>query len=193
MNYLLHLFMAGDDRESLVGNMMGDFIKGRLDDRYPPGIRDGIELHRRIDSFAAGNRFFLRSKRRIDDSFGHYRGILVDVFYDHFLAANWEDYSSVPFSEYIRHAYRILAEYEAVMPERLRQALPRMFSGNWLLSYRDRDGVATILERMSGRIRRANPLGAGICQLTGNYQPLHEDFRCFMPVLTEYVESLRKK
>jgi acyl carrier protein phosphodiesterase len=186
----MHLFLTGDDRESLVGNMMGDFVKGRLDDRYPPGIRNGIALHRKIDSFASVNCFFVRSKRRIDDSYGHYKGILVDVFYDHFLAKNWQEYSPVPFPEYIRHVRRILADYETVLPEKLRQILPRMFSDNWFLSYRDMEGVASILRRMSGRIARPNPLAAAISELSGNHGLLQADFRCFMPQMMEYVTCL---
>jgi acyl carrier protein phosphodiesterase len=190
MNYLMHLFLAGDDREALVGNMMGDFVKGRLDDRYLPGIRSGIVLHRKIDSFAAGNRFFTQSKRRLDDSCGHYKGILVDIFYDHFLAANWDKYSMAPFADYISCVHTILEEFEPMLPDRLRQVLPRMFSGNWLLSYRDLGGVDTILHRMSGRIARSNPLAEGLLQLTRNYGALHGDFGSFMSDIQEYVARL---
>ena len=192
MNYLMHLFLAGDDRESLVGNMMGDFVKGRLDDRYPPGVRSGIVLHRKIDSFAAGNRFFMQSKRQLDDSYGHYKGILVDIFYDHFLAGNWEKYSIVPFTDYIRRVYAILEDFEPMLPERLRHVLPRMFSSNWLLSYQDLGGVGTILQRMSARIARPNPLAGGLRELIRNYGHLHSDFDCFMPEIQEYVFHLSR-
>jgi acyl carrier protein phosphodiesterase len=190
MNYLTHLYLAGDDPEYLVGNMMGDFVKGRLDDRYPPGIRQGIELHRRIDSFAAGNRFFLQSKRRLDPFFGLYRAVLVDLFYDHFLARRWEQFSPVPFEEFIGNAYRVLADHESLMPERLRKMLPRMFSTNWLLTYREPEGIAAALERMSRRICRPNPLGEGIRELSLRYDPLWEDFRLFLPEIAEHVTTL---
>lgn len=52
MNYLAHLYLAPDDDESLLGNLMGDFVKGPLDGRFSPGIAAGIRLHRHIDSFA---------------------------------------------------------------------------------------------------------------------------------------------
>lgn len=188
MNYLVHLFLAGDE-ESLVGNMMGDFVKGRLDDRYPPGVRRGLEMHRKIDSFAAGNVFFLRSKHRIDDSYRHYRGILVDVFYDHFLARNWGDYSPVPFPDFVRNAYRVLDDYREIMPARLREVLPRMFSSNWLLSYREIDGVDSILRRMSGRVSRPNPLANGGSELSAWYDRLHGDFRGFMPELIRFAQQ----
>ena len=192
MNYLMHLFLAGDDRESLVGNMMGDFVKGRLDNRYPPGIRSGIALHRMIDSFAAGNRYFIQSKRRMDASCGHFKGVLIDVFYDHFLAVNWDEYSKMPYPDYIRLVYRILEDYETVLPEKLRQFLPRMFSDNWLMSYQEEEGVDSILRRMSARIARPNPLAEGISALNENYRALQADFHCFMPEIIAHVSSLNR-
>ena len=53
MNYLVHLYLSGSDPELQLGGLMGDFVKGPLDDRYPPGITAGLSLHRRIDTLAA--------------------------------------------------------------------------------------------------------------------------------------------
>jgi acyl carrier protein phosphodiesterase len=104
MNFLAHLYLSGDDPELLVGNLMGDFVKGRLEGRFPPGIERGIALHRRIDSFAAGNHNFLLSKRRIEPSFGLYRAVLVDLYYDHFLAIDWNEYAEVAFPRFVANA-----------------------------------------------------------------------------------------
>jgi acyl carrier protein phosphodiesterase len=189
MNYLMHLYLSGDNPETLVGNMMGDFVKGRLDERYPPGIRRGIELHRRIDSFAAGNPFFIRSKRRIDPSFRHYRGVLVDVFYDHFLARHWDEYRIKPYRDYISESFALLVAYEKVLPARLCSLLPRIFSADWLLSYPHTEGVASVLERMSKRVNRPNPLAEGIGELSLRYGQLLGDFRQFLPGISEYVRE----
>lgn len=193
MNYLMHIHTAGDDAESLVGNMMGDFVKGRLDSTYPPAVREGICLHREVDSFAANNPFFLRSKRRIDDSFGHFKGVLVDIFYDHFLAANWGRYSPEPFEDFVEKAYRVLSEYRELMPDSLKRLLPRMFSSNWLLSYRRTDGIDSVLKRMSLRISRPNRVGDGLSQLELNYIQLQEDFFRFMADLEQYLRARRSR
>lgn len=189
MNYLMHLYLSEAAPESLAGNMMGDFVKGRLDERYPPGIRRGIELHRRIDSFASENSRFIRSKRRIDPSFGHFRGVLVDIFYDHFLARHWEEYAVTPFREYVRQCSAILAAHATAMPERLQQLLPRIFSDDWVLTYHRRDGIAAVLERMAKRVSRPNRLAAGIGELDLHYDGLLEDFRLFLPEIAEYVRQ----
>ena len=188
MNFLAHLYLSGDSPELLVGNLMGDFVKGRLDGRFPPGIERGIALHREIDSFAGQNLHFLRSKRRLDKLFGLYRGVLVDLFYDHFLAARWEDYADVPFSLFTSDAWRILCEHKAFLPERLQRILPLMFR-DWLPSYRDIGGMAAVLHRISSfRLKRANPLEEGAEELSRHYEDLYGDFRSFFPELLAFSE-----
>jgi len=188
VNFLAHLFLSGDTPELLVGNLMGDFVKGRLDGRFPPGIERGISLHRGIDSFAGQNRHFLRSKRRLDKLFGLYRGVLVDLFYDHFLAAHWEDYAEVPFSLFISDAWRVLCEHKPFLPERLQRIMPFMFR-DWLPSYRDIGGIAVVLHRISCfRLKRANCLGEGAEELSRHYGALYEDFRNFFPELLAFSE-----
>ena len=183
VNFLAHLFLSGDTPELLVGNLMGDFVKGKLDGRFPPGIEQGILLHREIDSFAGQNHHFLRSKRRLDPSFGLYRGVLVDLFYDHFLAAHWEDYADVPLSLFISDAWRVLCEHKEFLPDRLKRIMPFMFR-EWLPSYSDLGGIAAVLHRISRfRVKRANRLGKGAEELSRHYGGLYEDFRKFIPEL----------
>jgi acyl carrier protein phosphodiesterase len=188
MNFLAHLYLSGDDPEVLVGNLLGDFVKGRLSGNFPDGIERGIELHRRIDSFSGRSRHFIRSKRRLDESFGHYRGVLVDLFYDHFLAAHWDDYTDVPFQRFLADARQIAEEYAEVLPERMRLALPVIFA-ELLPSYREIEGIARALQRMSIRITRPNRLGEGAIELRRHYNWLYDDFREFLPELRGFVNG----
>ena len=80
---------------------MGDFVKGRVDDGTPHPLRDGIMLHRRIDSFAEHHPLFLRSRQRLAPRYGLYRGVMVDLFYDHFLAVDWEELSPEPLDDWL--------------------------------------------------------------------------------------------
>jgi acyl carrier protein phosphodiesterase len=189
VNFLTHLFLSSGAPELLVGNLMGDFVKGRLDGRFPPGIEQGILLHREIDSFAGQNWHFLRSKRRLDQSLGLYRGVLVDLFYDHFLAAHWEDYADVPLSVFISDAWRVLCEHKEFLPDKLQRVMPFMFR-DWLPSYSDIGGIAAVLHRISRfRLKRANPLGEGAEALSRHYGELYGDFRKFLPELIAFSGS----
>lgn len=188
MNFLAHLYLSGNDPEVLVGNMMGDFVKGRIGDRFPTGIRKGLELHRRIDSFAHGNALFILSKRRIDPSFGLYRGVLVDLFYDHLLALDWDDYSDLPFHAFLEGAYGTVREYEDILPMELARVLPALFT-ELIPSYREIAGVERALARMSARIGRVNPLAEGGEELKRHYDLFRSDSRRFFSDATDFVRS----
>ncbi len=182
------MFLSSGPPEILVGNLMGDFVKGRLDGRYPDGIKQGILLHRDIDSFTGQNLHFLRSKRRLDQSYGHYRGVLIDLFYDHFLAAHWEDYAEVPLSAFTSDAWRVLSEHKEYLPDKLRRIMPLLFR-DWLPSYGDITGIAAVLQRMSLRLKRANHLNEGAEELSRHYGELYGDFQKFLPELIHSTAS----
>lgn len=186
MNHLFHLITAGDDPDAVAGSIMGDFVKGKLAGGYPEGILRGLRLHRAVDSFAAQNIHWQRSRRCLDDSFGLYRGILVDIFYDHFLSRAWSELFVMPYETYLRQVRTHLDERRELLPELFRQLLPRMFE-EWLPVYPEVEGIALVLQRMSGRLKRVNPLADGARELERQYRELEEDFRLFYPEVMQFA------
>ena len=180
MNYLVHLYLAGPDPEMQLGGLMGDFVKGPLDHHYPPGIIAGLQLHRRIDAFAARDEHCRTSRRRLHPRFGHTRPVLVDIFYDHFLAVHWQEFHPRPLPIFAQEVYQLLAANWERLPAGLAQIVPRMTALDWLTSYRDRNSIAVALERMAGRLSRSTALGEGGIELERCGEELLGDFRGFM-------------
>lgn len=180
MNYLVHLYLAGPDPEMQLGGLMGDFVKGVLGEHYPPGIVAGLQLHRRIDAFAATEEHCRSSRRRLHPRFGHTRPVLVDIFYDHFLAVHWQEFHPSPLPTFAREVYQLLAANRKLLPAGLTQIVPRMTQRDWLTSYRDRASVAVALQRMAGRLSRPTAMGDGVIELERCGEELLGDFRGFM-------------
>ncbi len=196
MNYLAHLLLAEATPEAWVGNLLGDFVKGAvgdLGDRYPVAIRQGILLHRQIDAFTDAHPVVQTSKARIAPERRRFAGVLVDMFYDHFLARHWQDYASIALPEFAEQVYHALQTHEVILPERLQRVLPDIIRQNWLTSYQDIDGIAYALQRMSRRIHRTNPLALGIVDLQTHYDGLEADFRAFWPEVVGYVNTLQAR
>jgi len=193
MNYLAHLFLADDSAESMVGAMLGDFVKGSLRDRYSEGVRHGIELHRKVDSFTDSHEIVRQSKSRISPARRRFAGIIIDVFYDHFLAKNWSDYSSVSLDDFAKQAYSAMLANQQILPEGLQQTLPFMVEQNWLCSYKDFNVIDKVLKRMSQRIRRENSLDGAAEELLDNYREFESEFRTFFPDLIDYTDSHKKE
>ncbi len=186
MNFLFHMLLSGGDDQILVGNFMGDFVKGPLLDRFPDRIRLGLALHRGIDSFAGRDELFQCSRRRLDPRYGLYRGVLVDLFYDHFLVTEWSCWSDEPFEAYLARTRAIIEHHRDELPERLQKLVPAIFD-SLLPSYAEVSGIGSALERMSRRVIRANPLAGGEAELLRHYDELRADFRGFMPLISSFA------
>lgn len=186
MNFLCHMLLSGDDDQLLVGNFIGDFVKGVIGDRFPDRIRQGVALHRSIDSFAATNPLFRQSRLRISPAIGLYRGVLVDLFYDHFLAADWDKWCDEPLDHYLQRTRSIIDSHLSDVPERMQPLLPVIFN-ELLPSYHEVAGIGSALARMSRRVKRQNPLAGGEKELVRHYVDLRNDFNQFMPQARTFV------
>ena len=168
---------------------MGDFVKGRIPTEYPEKLALGLHLHRRIDSLAQNSPHTRQSRQRLHPKFGHGRGIIIDIFYDHFLASSWQDYSPEPLELYAGKFYRLLQEKHAQLPAGLQQIAPRMIEHNWLVSYQYRMVVGKALHRIAQRLSRPLPLAEGVDDLVTHETSLHRDFKGFMNEATDFVKE----
>lgn len=184
----MHLYLAGADPELRLGGLMGDFVKGPLTAPYPPGIIAGLRLHRRIDALAAVSPYCRASRQRLHPRFGHTRAVLVDIFYDHFLASHWHEFHLQPLAAFAADVYRLLASHSDQLPPGLARIAPRMAEHDWLTSYRERRVVDIALARIANRLSRPTALGEGGTELERCGGELLEDFRGFMAEAREVLE-----
>jgi acyl carrier protein phosphodiesterase len=190
LNYLVHLYLSEDDDLVRLGNLMGDFVKGRLENLpYPAGIIRGLKQHRAIDSYSQHSPAVRQSKERLAPRFGYFRGILIDVCYDHFLARNWQQHAEGTLEEFAANTYRLLEEHHEILPERLKQVVPRMVEHNWLVSYREVEIMDRALIRIGQRLKRQNPLAEGYGEFLKNYDALEEDCALFLDEAKRFMTS----
>ncbi|HEV7488333.1 MAG TPA: ACP phosphodiesterase [Thermoanaerobaculia bacterium] len=162
MNYLAHLLLAEQTAESLIGNLAGDFVKGRVGDDVPPGIAAGIRHHRRVDAFTDSHPSVAAFRRVLIPEHGHYARVIADVFFDHFLAIDFTRYSSEPLNEFLTRVYATIDPHVNRLPGRLRIVYPRMRDDGWLSSYRTLEGIRLALGGISHRLSRRPQLETAV-------------------------------
>jgi acyl carrier protein phosphodiesterase len=172
-----------------VGSLMGDFVKGPLDGRYGTEITLALALHRRIDAYTDAHRIVRESRHRVGPARRRFAGILVDVFYDHFLARRWDEYNDVPLERFTARIYSVLRKHQALLPERLRHIAPGMAATDWLGSYRHINAVGIALDRMGERLKRGNALLGSAEELFAHYEAFDADFRAFFPDVVRFARS----
>jgi acyl carrier protein phosphodiesterase len=180
MNYLAHILLSGNNPDIMIGNFIADSIKGSKYSSYPLQIQKGIILHRQIDTTTDAHSAFRQSTKRLHKNYGHYSGIIVDIFYDHFLAKNWADYSNIPLADYIQSFYKLLRDNFEILPENIQKMAPVMMEGNWLLIYADLDGIDRVLAGMNRRTKNRSGMDKAGQELKEFYALFEADFRLVM-------------
>ena len=126
MNFLGHLYLSGTSEQVMLGNFIADFVKGKGAHFWQKDVHRGILLHREIDFFTDRHRLVAESKQLLWPRHRHYSSVIVDIFYDHFLARNWQDYSVAPLDSFASHVYATMQRFAALLPHQAKLVLPRM-------------------------------------------------------------------
>ena len=192
MNFLAHLYLSGDNEEILVGNFIGDFVKGSQMSQYSETIQKGIRLHRSIDSYTDNHEVVLQSKIRLREKFRHYAPVIVDVYYDHFLAKNWSSFSRIPLKTYTENFYQLMKKYVEIIPKGVNHMLSFMSRDNWLYNYQFIEGIDRALTGMSRRTKYENKMDEASQTLKDHYGAFEEEFNQFFPELESHVSNFEK-
>ena len=72
MNFLAHIYLSGGDEKTIIGNFIGDFVKGNQILNFEKEVMNGILLHREIDRFTDDHPIVLESKKRLWETYHHY-------------------------------------------------------------------------------------------------------------------------
>jgi len=192
MNYLAHLYLAGNTAALQVGGILGDFVKGPVNSKYCDKINEGIMLHRKIDSFSDAHPRILQSKKYFQPSLRKYTGIIIDICYDHFLIQNWCKYSNIQLSEFTLDVYDNLQQYHYIFENELKFLANRITLENLLTKNQDLQGIRFTLGRISKRLKRKNSIIDAVTDIEHHYPQLESDFFNFFSDLIDFVRGWKQ-
>lgn len=194
MNFLAHIYLSFDDPQLTLGNFMADSIRGRDYGHLPEAVQNGIVLHRSIDSYTDTHPIPRMSSRRLHSRYSHYSRVIVDIYYDHFLARQWEKYHHEPLEAYVERFYALLRENHELLPTGVQRLMPHMIRENWLVNYANLDGISRVLAGMNRRTGNRSGMQRAIEDLTLHYESFGAEFESFFEELIIFsrhkIESL---
>ena len=183
MNFLAHIYLSGDNDLIKIGNFMADGIHGKHFDTFPIAIQKGIILHRSIDTFTDAHPIFRQSTKRLHANYHHYSGIIVDIFYDHFLAKNWSNYSDERLEDYSQRFYQSLRDNYDDLTPKTQKMMPYLIEHNWLLSYQTIEGIESVLTKMDTRMKLDSNMRFSVAELKTYYSDFESEFTAFFATL----------
>ncbi|MDN3611709.1 ACP phosphodiesterase [Vibrio ostreicida] len=182
MNYLAHLHIADHCQSSLLGNLLGDFVKGSPEAQFEPNLSQGIRLHRFVDSFTDQHQGVSMAKALFPNGVRRFSGIGLDMFWDHCLAKHWGKYHPESLVSFCAEAEVIVSrDSPQSLPSHFVRTAHAMWQGKWLQSYQDLDNIGLALQRMSMRSPKMARLADCFPFLEQHYLTLNEVFSEFYP------------
>jgi len=191
LNHLAHALLAGANDEMLLGSLLGDFWRGAPDPGWPAGVRDGVVLHRKIDTYTDGHPDVIAARALFQSPWRRYAGILIDVYFDHVLACDWARYSNESLQAFSAHTAELLGRHAAWLPADLNRFAHYFRLHGLFGAYAQRSTIEQVLAGISGRLRHVNPLGDAGPVLWARADALDEAFARFFPNLIAYARTLR--
>ena len=189
MNLLAHIYLSGSDEQVKIGNFIGDYVKGQAYRQFNPLMRKGILLHRSIDSFTDHHPIPREVKKLLRPHYRKYAGIVVDLFYDHYLTYYWATYSNTPLSSFIDEFYRLLERYHTLLPASVQDFVPRMIRNNRLYSYVTLEGLEQALQLMARYTSLPEKTPQAMQVLLDYYERIGRNFEEFFPCIMEHVSE----
>lgn len=190
LNYLAHAYLSFKQDEVLVGNFVGDYVKGKQWENLPYGIAKGVLLHREIDYFTDQHPEFIKCKRLFSAELGHYGMLFPDVVFDHFLANDSLHFTNDSLKEFSEYVYKTVESHIDVLPRDFSYTFWHIKSGNWLYSYRFKGSLENSLRGMVRRSQMDYPEMVPVEIFRKHYAELEQSYKAFFPELEAFVKEL---
>ena len=189
MNILAHGWLSGRNDALLAGNLLGDFVKG--DPAHPrhlltPGEVAGVRLHRAIDSFTDAHLEVAAVRELLRPRCHKYAGPAVDIFFDHFLAANFTELTGESLPVFTQYFYETLQRNSDHFPAPAIRMLNALVQYDWIRHYPTIAGIDRSLKGVSRRTAFPSGLDTAIDDLARYYDEIGERFARFWPQLVAH-------
>ena len=202
MNYLAHSVISLEidektNKNTLYGNFTGDFYKGRIEKiDLQEDLKSGIILHRLIDKISDRKENFLNEF--LQEKFGIFKGIVSDMYIDHFLCKNFEnifsgnpDFGNVKKVE--RKIIKNIEKYDKFFPNDFKNFFDWLRREKVLARYKNLDFLERVFLGMSKRVRKGEILRNAVCELKNNYEDFEEkSLKEFLFVKGKVMEDFEK-
>ena len=192
MNHLAHAFLAGANDEVLLGGLLGDFWRGAPDPQWPPAIRAGVVLHRKIDVYTDGHADVAAARALFVPPLRRYAGILLDVYFDHVLAADWPRQGREPLAELSARVAGVLRDNRRWLPPQLNRFADYFDQAGLFETYAERGMIERVLAGIGRRLKHANPLATAGPALWQREAELIAAFSRFFPELVAFATLKRE-
>lgn len=179
MNFLGHSMISLEidekyGKKTLYGNFAGDFYKGVIEEiNLPDELKEGLVLHRMIDSISDKQENYLDDL--LSRKFGIFKGIVSDMFIDHFLSRNFYRLFNENINDIETKILYNINQNSQYFSEDFKNTFKWINSERILSGYGNIDILKRAFYGLSRRIRKGEILNFAVEELKKNYNIFEEN------------------
>ncbi|UCS93431.1 DUF479 domain-containing protein [Echinicola marina] len=189
MNFLAHAYLSFDHPKVLLGNFIGDFVRGNLEEQFEPGIVIGIKLHRAIDDFTDSHPMVKEAQELLKPHYKRYSLVITDVYFDYFLSKYWKDYDDRSIEKFADEVYSTIEKNDHLLPQNFMYLFHYMKKDNWLVAYGTIEGMKASLTGISKHTKFDSKMETAHLFLKENEAKLKTYFDAFFPDLVKFAKG----
>ena len=198
MNFLGHSLISLEideniNKETLYGNFTGDFYKGLVERiEISENLKEGIILHRIIDKTSDRKENLLNEL--LAEKFGIFKGIVSDMYIDHFLSKNFHNLFNKNINDTERKILDKIKEKKNIFPKDFERTFNWLNDRNVMVNYKDIDFLDRAFQGLAKNIRRGEILNLAVSELKENYNLFEEkSIKEFFYVKNESIKEFSRK
>lgn len=198
MNFLGHSLISLEideniNKETLYGNFTGDFYKGLVERiELSENLKEGIVLHRIIDKTSDRKENLLNEL--LAEKFGIFKGIVSDMFIDHFLSKNFNNLFNKNINDIERKILYKVKEKKNIFPKDFERTFNWLNDKNVMVNYKEIDFLERAFQGLAKNIRRGEILNLAVSELKKNYNLFEEkSINEFFYVKNKSIKEFSKK
>lgn len=185
MNFLAHFHLSGQHELLSIGNFIGDFIKGIKVNELHPEIQKGIELHRFIDEYTDAHPVVKEVNQLLYADYSKFAPVVSDVFFDYFLAINFNKFSDQKLKPYTQEVYARIDKYHQYLTPRAAGFYAYVLQKDIFYNYGNKWGMQHVFNGLSHRTRFKSNLSNAVATLSEKEHELNQMFLSFYPDLLQ--------
>ncbi len=189
MNFLAHFHLSGDNEAIMVGNFLGDFVRGSQADILHGDFRKGLLLHKFIDEFTDSHAVVKACNGLLQPYFGKYASVVTDVYFDYFLAKEWSLFCTVSLREYTDRVYGVVGRHQHLFTPRAKRFYNYMIRNDILFRYATKEGMEMVFTGLSFRARNISRMETAVDVLNEHEHEVLVFFGEFYPQLAAAVRE----
>ncbi|MES2799996.1 MAG: ACP phosphodiesterase [Bacteroidota bacterium] len=180
MNFLGHLYFSNNDHSLMYANLFGDFVKGSQLDHFSPTIQKGIQLHRSIDQFIDHHPAVVELRRSLSASLPKVSSIAIDLYFDHLLSKNWNDFHILEYQQFLQEFYNFNIDASDNYSSHFLDFRGKLIEHNWMSHYPTKFGLEKLCKGVGSRLSFKNSLEIAHLVFENQEEEIQASFHHFM-------------